>query len=96
MSKAFSAEVLAAFDRVEAAAHAAGVTELCRTPRIKAAEERVDELVVAYRKSSPPVLRDDVLETIAALERELMAQVRRVAPPPPSYAAFDELFEGIG
>lgn len=90
----FNADVLAAFDRVTAAATAAGVTEARRTPRIRHAEERLDALVRAYELGSPPVLRDDVEAALAVLEREMMAEVQRIAAQP-APDAFDALFEGV-
>jgi hypothetical protein len=101
----FIPELLAAFDRATAEAHVAGVGQIQRTARIKALEERVDELVNAYdahvgcRPGAPPVLRSDVEEAIAALERELVAEVRRVAAAERKVVdqgdAFDALFGGV-
>jgi hypothetical protein len=94
----FVDELIAVSDRVTAAAVAAGVTVASRTPRIRMAEERFEELLRAYEMNGPPVLRDDVEEALRALERELMAEVQRAErrQPKPGPSAFDELFEGVG
>lgn len=97
--RAFSNRIVEAFARVEAAAHRSGVTSMSRTPRIRDLEARVEELARGYDRGSPPVLQEDVFEAIGALEREMHAEVRRVARQPrrtaPPVDAFDALFDGV-